>query len=98
MEELTIVNILIAIIIYGIALKIKKEDLDAVIKSPRIILIAVFCQYFILPASAYIVLTAFNTHPLYSLGIIAMATIVLKQKKSFLAKLLLRRCHMSPQK
>jgi BASS family bile acid:Na+ symporter len=86
-SDMLLINILIGLIIYGIALKIRKEDLIIIFKQPKIILTAILCQYLVLPLSAFLTLQFFDVHPHYQLGIITLATIPGGNLSKFYAQL-----------
>ena len=48
-EGLWILNIALAIIMFGVALSIKIDDFKLLIKKPKILFVGIFSQFFLLP-------------------------------------------------
>lgn len=72
-ESLTLLNWIIAIIMFGVALDIKLSDFKKVARSPRGPLIGLACQFFVFPCFAFLLTLILQPRPSISLGIILLA-------------------------
>ena len=72
-EGLWILNIALAIIMFGVALNIKIEDFKLLIKKPKILLVGVFSQFFLLPALTFVAILIIKPHPSFALGMMMIA-------------------------
>jgi BASS family bile acid:Na+ symporter len=72
-EGLWILNIALAIIMFGVALNIKIEDFKLLIKKPKILLVGVFSQFFLLPALTFVAILIIKPHPSFALGMMMVA-------------------------
>jgi BASS family bile acid:Na+ symporter len=73
-ESLKLLNIIIGIIMYGVALDINLDDFKKLVKSPKAPLIGLFCQFLILPAIAFLFISVMNVTASVALGIILVAS------------------------
>ncbi len=72
-ESLWILNIAIGIIMFGVALGITSEDFKRLIRSPKILLVGIFSQFFLLPAFTFLAIVFIKPHPSFALGMIMIA-------------------------
>ena len=72
-EGLWILNIALAIIMFGVALSIKIDDFKRLIKKPKILLVGVFSQFFLLPALTFVAILIIKPHPSFALGMMMIA-------------------------
>ena len=72
-EELWILNIALAIIMFGVALSIKIDDFKLLIKKPKILFVGVFSQFFLLPALTFVAILIIKPHPSFALGMMMIA-------------------------
>lgn len=72
-ESLTALNVVIAIIMFGVALDIRFEDFKDVLKNPRPPLIGLSCQFFLLPALVFALTMVLKPLPSVALGLILIA-------------------------
>ena len=72
-ESLWILNIAIAIIMFGVALGITLEDFKRLIRSPKILLVGIFSQFLLLPAFTFLAIVFIKPHPSFALGMIMIA-------------------------
>jgi len=72
-EGLWILNIALAIIMFGVALSIKIDDFKLLIKKPKILLVGVFSQFFLLPALTFVAILIIKPHPSFALGMMMIA-------------------------
>ena len=72
-EALWILNIALAIIMFGVALAIKVDDFKRLIKKPKILLVGIFSQFFLLPALTFLAIVLIEPHPSFALGMIMIA-------------------------
>jgi len=72
-EGLWILNIALAIIMFGVALSIKIDDFKLLIKKPKILFVGVFSQFFLLPALTFVAILIIKPHPSFALGMMMIA-------------------------
>jgi BASS family bile acid:Na+ symporter len=72
-EGLWILNIALAIIMFGVALSIKIDDFKLLIKKPKILFVGVFSQFFLLPALTFVAIIIIKPHPSFALGMMMIA-------------------------
>jgi len=70
---LTIVNVVIGIMMFGVALDIKLDDFIRIAKSPKAPLIGLVAQFLLLPALTYLLTRGLNLVPSIALGMILVA-------------------------
>ena len=69
-------NIVLAIVMFGVALGIKPRTFIDILKNPRSVVIGMICQLFILPALTFLMTITFKNwlSPMISLGMILVAS------------------------
>ncbi|MEQ6123346.1 bile acid:sodium symporter family protein [Pseudotenacibaculum sp. MALMAid0570] len=72
-ESLWILNIAIAIIMFGVALGITMEDFKRLLRNPKILLVGIFSQFILLPALTFIAIIIIKPHPSFALGMMMIA-------------------------
>ena len=72
-EGLWILNIALAIIMFGVTLSIKIDDFKLLIKKPKILLVGVFSQFFLLPLLTFVAISIIKPHPSFALGMMMIA-------------------------
>jgi BASS family bile acid:Na+ symporter len=72
-DNLIVLNISIAIIMFGVALGIESEKFIFVIQKPKAILTGVFSQFILLPALTFLLILAVKPVPEIALGMILVA-------------------------
>jgi BASS family bile acid:Na+ symporter len=70
---LWVLNIAIAIIMFGVALGISLDDFKRLLKKPKILFIGVLSQFFLLPAFTFIAILIIEPHPSFALGMLMIA-------------------------
>ena len=70
---LWVLNIAIAIIMFGVALGISIEDFKRLFKNPKILFVGVFSQFFLLPAFTFLAILIIKPHPSFALGMMMIA-------------------------
>jgi BASS family bile acid:Na+ symporter len=70
---LTLLNILIGLIMFGVALDIRMEDFRRVVRDPRGPLIGLGAQFFLLPAFTFLLTRIIDPAPSIALGMILVA-------------------------
>lgn len=70
---LWILNITLAIIMFGVALGITIEDFKRLFKNPKILLTGVFSQFILFPALTYLLVLAIQPAPSIALGMLLVA-------------------------
>lgn len=69
-----IFNIVIALVMFGVALGITKEDFKNLLKSPKILLSGLFAQFFVFPLVTFLLIITINPSPSIALGMILIAS------------------------
>ena len=72
-ESLWILNIALAIVMFGVALGIKVDDFHRLLKKPKILLVGIFSQFILLPFITFLVIIIIKPHPSFALGMIMIA-------------------------
>ena len=66
-------NIALAIIMFGIALDIKVVDFKRLLKNPKIVLVGLLSQFILLPFLTFIAICIIKPYPSFALGMILIA-------------------------
>ncbi|WBX72135.1 bile acid:sodium symporter family protein [Tenacibaculum retecalamus] len=72
-EGLWLLNIAIAIIMFGVALGIKLDDFKRLFKKPKIVFVGVLSQFILLPAATFLAIILIQPHPSFALGMMMIA-------------------------
>ena len=72
-EALWILNIALAIIMFGIALDIKIDDFKRLINKPKILFVGLLSQFILLPFLTFILINIINPYPSFALGMMMIA-------------------------
>ncbi|MDX8554042.1 bile acid:sodium symporter family protein [Tenacibaculum sp. 1B UA] len=72
-EALWMLNIALAIIMFGIALDIKIDDFKRLIKKPKILFVGLLSQFILLPLLTFILINIINPYPSFALGMMMIA-------------------------
>ena len=72
-ESLWILNIAIAIIMFGVALGITIDDFKRLLKNPKILLVGMLSQFIALPLVTFLMILAIKPHPSFALGMMMIA-------------------------
>jgi BASS family bile acid:Na+ symporter len=77
-------NIVLAIVMFGVALGIKPKTFVDIIKNPRSVIIGIICQLILLPALTFLLTITFKNWltPMISLGMILVASCTVKLSNS----------------
>ena len=70
---LWILNIAIAIIMFGVALGISIDDFKRLLKKPKILFVGILAQFILLPACTFIAVLIIEPHPSFALGMMMIA-------------------------
>ena len=70
---LTLLNVLIGFIMFGVALEIRVDDFRRIARDPQGPLIGLAAQFFLLPALTFVLVTILNPAPSIGLGMILVA-------------------------
>jgi len=70
---LWVLNIAIAIIMFGVALGISIDDFKRLFKNPKILFVGVLSQFVLLPAFTFIAILIIKPHPSFALGMMMIA-------------------------
>lgn len=72
-DSLFLLNICLAIIMFGIALEIKVKDFKILLANPKPALVGLVSQFIVLPFLSYLLILLLNPHPSIALGMILVA-------------------------
>jgi len=70
---LWVLNIAIAIIMFGVALGITIDDFKRLLKNPKILFVGVLSQFILLPAFTFLAILVIKPHPSFALGMMLIA-------------------------
>jgi BASS family bile acid:Na+ symporter len=70
---LWILNIAIAVIMFGVALGISMNDFKQLFKNPKIVFVGVFSQFILLPAATFLAILLIKPYPSFALGMMMIA-------------------------
>lgn len=71
--SLTLLNAILAIVMFGIALDLKASDFQALFRAPKPLLVGMASQFIVLPALTFVMLLIFRPQPSIALGLILVA-------------------------
>ena len=72
-ESLWVLNIALAVIMFGVALAITTGDFKRLLKSPKILFTGIISQFFLLPALTFLAILIIEPHPSFALGMMLIA-------------------------
>ena len=72
-EGLWVLNIAIAIIMFGVALGITTDDFKLLLKNPKTLFVGVLSQFILLPAFTFLAILIIEPHPSFALGMMMIA-------------------------
>lgn len=72
-ESLTLLNGVLAIVMFSIALDLKVSDFRALSRAPKSLLVGMFSQFIVLPAATFLMVIALQPPPSIALGLILVA-------------------------
>jgi BASS family bile acid:Na+ symporter len=72
-ESLWVLNIAIAIIMFGVALGISVNDFKRLFKNPKIVFVGVLSQFILLPLFTFLAILIIKPHPSFALGMMLIA-------------------------
>ncbi len=72
-EALWMLNIALAIIMFGIALDIKVDDFKRLINNPKILFVGLLSQFILLPFLTFVLVNIINPYPSFALGMMMIA-------------------------
>ncbi|NNC50904.1 MAG: bile acid:sodium symporter family protein [Flaviramulus sp.] len=70
---LWVINVALAIVMFGVALDIKVSDFKQIIKSPKLLLIGILSQFVLLPLLTFLLVIILKPQPSIALGMIMVA-------------------------
>ena len=72
-QGLWVLNVALAVIMFGVALGIKFDDFKRLLKQPKLVLIGVLLQFVLLPFITYMLIVVINPMPSIALGMMMVA-------------------------
>jgi BASS family bile acid:Na+ symporter len=70
---LWVLNIAIAIIMFGVALGISMDDFKRLLKKPKILFIGILSQFILFPSLTFVAILIIQPHPSFALGMMMIA-------------------------
>ena len=70
-----VMNLCIAIIMFSVALSMKREDFSALVKQPKQVITGLTSQFFLLPALTFLLVMLIKPYPGLALGMILVASV-----------------------
>ena len=70
---LLVMNISLAVIMFGVALELSINDFKRVVKDPKSTIVGIFSQFVLLPAITFLLVLFFEPHPSMALGMFMVA-------------------------
>lgn len=70
---LLVMNVSLAVIMFGVALELSMQDFQRLVKDPKSTLVGVFSQFVFLPAVTFLLVLFFEPHPSLALGMFIVA-------------------------
>lgn len=86
-NELWVLNVALAIIMFGIALDIRVDEFKRLMKNPRIVLVGLFSQFVMLPLLTYLMVIIIKPYPSIALGMILIGACPGGNVSNFFSKL-----------
>ncbi|MEN8124164.1 MAG: bile acid:sodium symporter family protein [Bacteroidota bacterium] len=86
-DNIWLVNLTLALVMFGVALDIKVSDFTNMIKAPKPVLIGIFSQFFLIPLVTYIIIIIANPVPSIALGMFMVAACPGGNISNFMSKL-----------
>jgi BASS family bile acid:Na+ symporter len=72
-ESLTLLNIVLGFVMFGIALSLKVDSFKQVMLYPKSVILGVISQFFILPFITFLLVSVLQPHPSMALGMLLVA-------------------------
>lgn len=86
-DNLWVVNITLALIMFGVALNIKMSDFTNLLKSPKPVIIGILSQFLLVPFITFLLVNIINPEPSIALGMIIVAACPGGNISNFMSKL-----------
>lgn len=86
-NELWVLNVALAIIMFGIALDIRVDEFKRLMKNPRIVLVGLFSQFVLLPMLTYLMVIIIKPYPSIALSMILIGACPGGNVSNFFSKL-----------
>tara|TARA_B100000809_G_C15066080_1_gene504233 strand:+ start:281 stop:1192 length:912 start_codon:yes stop_codon:yes gene_type:complete len=72
-EGLWVLNIALAVVMFGVALSISISDFKSLLKQPKLVLVGILAQFILLPLLTFLVIILIRPQPSIALGMIIVA-------------------------
>ena len=86
-DNLWVVNLSLALVMFGVALDIRVDDFKDLIKRPKPVIVGIFSQFFLIPLITYLIVITINPIPSVALGLFMVAACPGGNISNFLSKL-----------
>ena len=86
-ENLWLVNITLALIMFGVALDIKMSDFTNLLKSPKPVIVGIVSQFILIPFVTFLLINIISPEPSIALGMIIVAACPGGNISNFMSKM-----------
>ena len=86
-ESLGLVNVIIALVMFGVSLDIRIDDFKKLLTAPKPMIIGIISQFFLVPLTTYFLILALTPIPSIALGMIMVASCPGGNISNFISKL-----------
>ena len=86
-DELFTLNVVLAVIMFGIALDISLGDFKTLFKTPKIVLVGILSQFVLLPAFTFLLVIITKPHPSIALGLFLIGAVPGGNVSNYMSKL-----------
>jgi len=86
-DELFALNVVLAIIMFGIALDISVKDFSRLFKQPKIVLVGILSQFILMPALTFLIVIIIKPAPSIALGLILIGACPGGNVSNYMSKL-----------
>lgn len=86
-DELFALNIVLAIIMFGIALDISVKDFSRLLKHPKIVLVGILSQFILMPALTFLIVIIIKPAPSIALGLLLIGACPGGNVSNYMSKL-----------
>jgi len=86
-SNIWIVNLTLAVVMFGVALDVKVTDFTNLLKSPKPVIIGIISQFFLIPLVTYLMIVLINPLPSIALGMFMVAACPGGSVSNFMTKI-----------
>ncbi|NOQ92452.1 MAG: bile acid:sodium symporter family protein, partial [Flavobacteriaceae bacterium] len=86
-SNIWIVNLTLAVVMFGVALDVKVTDFTNLLKSPKPVILGIISQFFLIPLVTYLMIVLINPLPSIALGMFMVAACPGGSVSNFMTKI-----------